>query len=638
MFFDSVRNNKRVVQIFLALITLPFAFWGVDSYVRNTGAGHDLASVGDSKITMYQFEQAARAQQERLRQTLGENFRSELMNTPETKRAVLNALIDQRLLLLEAAKGKLGANDDMLREVIAKIPALQENGQFSMARYQAALAAQSLSQAQFEAQLRQDLTLQLLLGAIGDTGMAGRAVTETMQRIRAEEREIAEFRIAPEPFSEQVKIDSEASERFYRENPKHFEVAEQARAEYVILSLGALLAQTTVSEAEIATWYESHKDRYVQSEERRASHILFVAGTDAEKAQAKAKATQVLTEVNKAPGRFSDLAKQYSQDPGSAEKGGDLGFFGRGMMVKPFEEAVFKLRENEISGVIESEFGYHVIKLTGIKPGKQRALSEVHTEIEDELKRQAAAKHFAEVAETFSNMVYEQADSLQPVADKFKLKIEQSAWLPRNPSPQMSAVLGPFANQKLLTSLFTDESLKNKRNTEAVEVAPNTLLAARVVEHRPASVKSFESVRREIEVTLKRQESAALARKHGETKLLELQQQPAADGQVSWSATRTISRSNAGQISPTALKAIFRVGVDKLPAYVGYGEGGNGSYSLYKISKVKNPELLEEGKSKALRREYSAILGQEDFAAYLAGLRGRYKIDINRSALEAKER
>ncbi len=633
MFFDAVRTNKRVVQIFLALITLPFAFWGVDSYVRNSGAGTDLASVGDSKITMQQFDQAWRAQQDRMRQVLGANFRPEAMNTPAAKLAVLNSLVDQRLLLLEAAKGRLGASDDQLRGVISKIPALQDNGQFSLARYQAALSAQGMSQAQFEAQLRQDLTLQQLVSAFGDTAITSHTVIDQLLRIQAEERQIAEWRIAPEQFAGQVKIDAQAVQKYYEENSKRFEVAEQAKVEFVILSLDGLLAQVKPGDGEVSAWYESHKDRYQQAEERRASHILILASGDAE--QARAKAEEVLKEVQKSPAKFAELAKQYSQDPGSAEKGGDLGFFGRGMMVKPFEDSVFKLHENDAPVLVQSEFGYHIIKLTGIKAGKQRALADVRSEIEEELKRQAASRQFADTAEAFSNLVYEQSDSLQPVAERFKLKTQQSGWLPRSPTPEALAAMGQLGNQKILAAIFSDDSLKNKRNTEVVEIAPNTLLAARVIEYRPASSKPIEAVRADIEAALKAREEAALARAAGEAKLRELQQ--GTEDKVAWSLVRNVSRQDARQVPAAALKAIFKANVEKLPAYVG-AEAGGGDYLLYKISKVSHPEKVDDGRRKALQREYATILGQEDFAAYLAGLRLRYKIDINRSALAGKER
>ncbi len=629
--FDAVRNNKRIVQIFLALITLPFAFFGLESYVRDAGAGADLASVGETKITLPQFDQAMRDQQERMRQNLGANFRPEMLNTPEARLAVLNSLIDQRLLLLEAAKGRLHAGNELLREVIGKIVSLQENGQFSMERYEAALRAQGMTQAQFEAQLRQDLTLQQLVGAISDTGILPVSAAEAMTRIQTEERQVAELRITTERFASEVKVEPEAVRKYYDENLAQFQVPEQARVEYLILSLDALLARVQVSEKEAKDWYEGHKERYQQPEERRASHILLSGKGDAEKAKAEA----VLEEVRKTPARFAELAKQHSQDPGSAGNGGDLGFFGRGMMVKPFEESVFGMQEGEISGIVQSEFGFHIIKLTGIKPLKQRPFADVRAEIEGELKRQAASRQFAEAAEQFSNMVYEQSDTLQPVAEKFGLTIAKSDWLPKNPNPQLVSVLGPLGNEKLLAAVFAEDSVKGRRNTDAVEVAPSTLVSARIVEHRPAAPKAFESVQADIERRLRTQQLSALARKSGEDKLAELRK--GGEDKLGWALVKTVSRLNGRAVPPAALQAIMKADASALPAYVGV-EMNSGDYMLYKIMKVGQPEKIDENTRKVLQREYGALVAQEDFAAYLAALRARYKIDINKAALETKER
>ena len=632
--FDAVRNNKRIVQVFLGLITLPFAFWGVDSYVRNSGAGSDLASVGDSKISVQQFEQAWRERQDQLRQQLGANFQPEKMNTPEVKLGVLNSLIDQRLLLLEANQNRLMTSDEALRDVIGKIPALQENGQFSLTRYESALRAQGLSQPQFEAKLRQDLMLQQLLAAVGETAFVSDTQAEAMLRLQSEERQFTQSRIAPEQFADKVKIDPAAVEKYYADNPSLFEVPEQVKAEYVVLSLDALLAQITVSDAEVKAWYESHQDRYLQPEERRASHILILTKPGEDKAPAKAKAEEILKEVRKTPGNFAELAKQYSEDPGSAQKGGDLGYFAPGMMVKAFEDSVFKQKEGEISGVVESEFGQHIIKLTGIKPGKLRSLDEARPEIEAELKQQSASRKFAEAAEGFSNAVYEQSDSLQPAAEKFKLKVQQSAWIPRNPSAKELAPLGPLANEKILTALFSDDAVKNKRNTEAVEVAPNTLLAARVLEHSPAESKPLATVKADIEKFLKTQEAAVLAKSSGEATLAELKKGD--NDKIVWAPAKTVSRLQGRQYPPAMMQAIFQAGVDKLPAYV--GTTVDGSYVLYKIVKVSVPDKIDADQRRALQREYGAIVAQEDLAAYLAGLRARYKVIVNRAALETRER
>lgn len=630
--FDSVRNNKKIVQVFLALITLPFAFFGIDSYVRNSGAGGDLASVGDSKITMRDLEMALRERQDQLRQRLGASFKAEMMNTPEMRQNVLDRLIDRRLLLLEAEKHHLTTSDNALREVISRIPELQEDGQFSMARYETALRAQGMSQPQFEFRVRQDITIQQLIGAVGDTAFITEAQAKALVRVQTEERQFGEFLVSPDQFAGQVKIESAAVEKYYADNPAQFQVPEQIRAEYVVLSLDDMLAQITVDESEIKAWYESHKDRYQLPEERRASHILIT--TDEGPDTAKAKAEGVLKEVQKSPAQFAELAKKYSQDPGSAEKGGDLGFFSRGMMVKAFDDVVFKQKEGEVSGLVRSEFGYHIIKLTGIKAGMQRAFGEVRPEIEGEVKRQTATRRFAEAAEAFTNSVYEQSDSLQPAAEKLKLKIQKSGWITRSPDQKAMASLGLLGSGKVLAALFTEDVVKNRRNTDAVEISPNTLLAARAVEYVPASTKPFDGVKAEIEKLLRSRESETLARNSGAERLAELKK--GGEDKLAWSPLKTASRIRRGELSNAAVQTLFKADAEKLPAYA--GDWVDGKYVLYKIVNVSHPESIGEATQKGLRGEYAGIVAQEDLAAFLAGLRSRYKIDINRAALEVKER
>ena len=632
--FDAVRNNPRIVQIFLALIALPFAFWGVDSYLRSNGAGNDLASVGNSKISSLQFDQALRERQDQLRQSLGAEFKSEMMNSPAVKLGILNGLINQRLLLLEAEKLHLGTSNQALREVIGGIPAFQEDGKFSDNRYQAVLASQGTSPAQFEARIRQDLTLQQLVGTIGGSAFVSKTQAEQMLHLQAEERQFGEFRFTAASFADKVKIEPETVQKYYDENKQRFETPERIKANYVVLSLDTLLDQVNVNDAEIKKWYDDHPQLYRVPEERRASHILIIFDGD-DKAKAKAQAETVYKEVQKNPSRFAELAKQYSKDPGSAQKGGDLGFFSRGMMVKPFDDAVFSLKDGEISGIVESDFGHHIIKLTGIQSERVRPLSDVRAEIESELKRQAASRRFAEAAEAFSNMVYEQSDSLQPVADKFGLKVQQTGWLPKNADAQTLASIGRLGNEKLLTALFSDDAVKEKRNTEAVEIAANTLVAARVAEHEPAKVRPLEAVRSDIEKQLKAEAAMQQARQAGEARLAELRK---GDDKTAWSKSASVSRLEAGKskLPWAALQAIFKADVHKLPAYVGVDV--DDAYALFKITKVTQPEKIDEAQIAALKSEYTKVVAQEDLAAYLSGLRSRYEIDVNPSLLESRDR
>lgn len=629
--FDAVRNNKRIVQVFLALITLPFAFWGVDSYVRNASNDGAVAKIGDIKITTQQFQQQLRERQERFRAQMGQLYDPKMMDLPEVRQGILNEMIDQRVLMLEAQKNRVAASDEALRRAIASIPSFQEDGKFSAKNYEAIVRAQGMTPAGFEAQVRQDLTLQQIAGTVGRANVVSKSVADRILAIQAEKRDVQEYRFAPEAFVGQVKLEEDAARKFYDANPKQFEIPEQARAEFLVLSQETIGNQVTVSDAEIKSWYDSHKDRYQQAEERRASHILIkLDETDKDKAKIKAKAEEVLKEVQKNPAAFADLAKKNSQDPGSAQAGGDLGFFGKGAMVKPFEDAAFKLKEGEISGLVESDFGFHIIKVTAIRVPKEKTLAEVRPEIEAELKRGAASRKFAEAAEAFSNGVYEQADSLKPVADKFKLNIQQSGWLTRTPNPEN----GPLADEKILKSLFSEDSIKNKRNTEAVEIAPNTLVAARIAEYKPAARQPFESVKARVENMLKQQQAQILAKKAGEDRLAALLK--GGDEKVSWSAVKTVSRLDSKLVPPVAVPAIFKVDAGKVPAYVGIELPGAG-YSLYKVVKVE-PGKMDDERRRVIAGQLETLVAQEEMQAYIAALRSRYKVEIDKNLLEAKEK
>lgn len=634
--FDVVRNNKRIIQIFLALITLPFVFWGVDSYFRTSSGAEEVANVGGSKISRQEFSQAVRDQQERLRSQLGREFNSAMLETPEARLAILDSLTTQRLLLLHATKSGLMASDAQLVEVIGSIPALQEDGKFSKRRYQQALQAQGMDQAGFEAKLRQDLTLQQLVQSVSDTAVVSNAAAERVIAIQLEERQVGEALIRPEQFTVQVKITAETVKDYYEKNRKQFEIPQRIRAEYVVLSRDALAEQITISPEEIKADYERNAKNFVTMEERRASHILIQSPADAPEAEQKAarsKIESILQQVKKNPGDFAKLAKEHSQDPGSGSKGGDLGFFPRGAMVKPFEDAVFSMKERQLSDVVRTEFGFHIILLTGIKPGKIRSLEEARDSIVAELRLQAAGKKFAEAAETFSNMVYEQSDSLKPAAEKFKLTIRRTDFFDQTDR----TVAGPLAgNDKLFMALFSDDALKNKRNTDAIEVASNTLVAARVAEVRPAELRTFESVKAEIEKKLTAEELARLALKDGEDKLARL-----AKGEevaLAWSQPQTVMRQPMRGLAPEAQRAIFKASAGKLPAYAG-AQLPNGAYALYRITRVNSGSVKggDDPGARAQRAQLAQLAGAEDFSAYLAALRERYGVMINQAALAKGE-
>jgi peptidyl-prolyl cis-trans isomerase D len=376
------------------------------------------------------------------------------------------------------------------------------------------------------------------------------------------------------------------------------------------------------------------RDRTKQPETRRASHILITAAKNASEAEVKAaqaKAAELLAQLKKSPGDFEKLARQNSQDPGSAAKGGDLDWFGRGMMVKAFEEAVFALKEGQLSDVVRSDFGFHIIRLTGIRAERARSYEEMKAELAADLKRQAAAKKYAELAEGFTNVVYEQSDSLKPAVEKYKLQLQQSEWIRKG-----GTAPPPLNNPKLLAALFADDAVKNKRNTEAVEVAPNTLVAAHVIEHKPAALQPLESVKGFIEKILVRQEAAKLVAKEGESILASLRKGEKSAA-PSWGAVHSISRAVAPQMTADAVRAVFTTVIQSgSPAYAGVAVPGGG-FALYRIDSVK-PYVAsgeEPPTAKALRQRYTQLLTEHELQAWVESLKSRYPVKISKAILES---
>lgn len=625
--FDFFTRNKRIAQIILALIFLPFALFGVERYFSSIGGGEYVAKVGGYKITQQEFTEALRDEQEKMRRQMGDKFNPIILEDPETRASVLDNLIKQHLLLARAARVGLTANDTQLKKVISEYSAFQENGKFSRARYETLLRNQGLTPLTFEARLRQDMVLAQLSGAF-ESEFLPQTVADRLIRISEQQREVMQYVISPDQYVLQVKIGEDTAKRFYEEHRSELQTPEQVRAEYLVLSADSLSSQIKVSAEESKKYYDEHPTQF---QSRQASHILIAVPPNASaesKAQARSKAEQLYKQVLQNPADFAQIAKNNSQDPGSAARGGDLGFISRGAMVKPFEDAVFQMKEGEIAGPVETQFGYHIIKLDAIK---QMGFEEAGNQIERELKQQQAVKKFNELAENFGNMVYEQSDSLKPAAQAFKLTIQQSPWMTRD-----SKEVALLSNDKLLHALFSDDALKNKRNTEAIEVAPNTLVAAHVLEHKAASVKSFEEVKADINRHLLLEQASELAKKEGAAKLEMLRQ--GKDVNIAWSAPGTVTRERAlAGLGPAGQRAVFQADTSKLPAYAGV-EDAQGGYVLLKIASVQEADRIDETKRKNLTEQLRQLVAQEKFSAYLASLKQQTEVQINQDKLEKKER
>jgi peptidyl-prolyl cis-trans isomerase D len=608
--FDLVTKYKRVIQIFLGLIAITFATWGIESYTQFRASRDTVATVNGMEISRREFA-------EEVRRVFGAAVDPAVLEAPEAQRLVLESLVSQRLIARELGRAHMFMSREAVIEAITSAPEFQEDGKFSPARYSAYLASRGISDQGNVAELQSKLPLVRFAGSISETAIAPRSVVARLAAIEAQKREVSEARISEQQFLPQVKVEEAQLKAHYDANLADYRTPERVRVEYLVLSAQALARQDAPTEAEIRAAYEARAGQFRVEEQRRASHILV---------KTKEEAQKILEELKKTPGRFAELAKKHSQDPGSSEKGGDLGWFGRGMMVKPFEEAVFGLGQNAMQ-VVESEFGFHVVRVTGIQAAQARPYEEVKKELADELARQKGQRKFAEAAENFTNLVYEQSDSLKPAAERFKLQPQQTGWIAKSTRQE----LGALDNPKLLSALFSSDAIGNRRNTDAIEVAPNTLVAARVLEHQPAAQRSFDDVKGEIAGELRQREASALALKDGQAKLEKLRK--GEDAGVKWSAPRLVSRREAQGLPANVLRQVVAADTTKLPAHVGVPIP-DGGYALLRISKVIDEPVKEDDPRVVAR--FAQLYGAAQYEALVDSLRSRADIEVNAASLEKK--
>jgi peptidyl-prolyl cis-trans isomerase D len=479
--------------------------------------------------------------------------------------------------------------------------------------------------------VRRDLLLQPLVNAFGDSSFVPNTVLDRTIRLSEQTREVSIATIDPSAFVAQIGVEEPALKAYYDSHPREFQIPEQVRVAYVVLSLDNLAAQVDVPAEEVRQAYQQNPARFAAPEERQARHILVSVPADAgaeAKAAAKSKAEELLKQAEAQPDQFAELARKYSQDPGSAQSGGDLGFLIRGATKKPFDDALFAMKEGEIAGPIETEFGYHVIKLEAIRGGAAQPFEQVRPMIEAELKKARAQKRYAELAEQFNNIAYEQSDSLAPAAEALGVKVQESPWISRTPAPG-----SPLGNERFLKAVFSEEVLQNKRNSEVVEVAPGTLIAARLLEHKAASTQPFDTVRDDIRKHLIEEEARKRALAEGREKLEKLRKGVQVD--ASWGKPVSVTRTDPHDLSEPVLREIFRTDAGSAPAYAG-AEGPKGGYQLIRILRVSEPTQIKPEMRKAAAEQLNRLIGQAELAGYVNALKQRVDVKVKPDLIEKK--
>ena len=618
---EVIRNRAQgwIARIILGLVVVTFAVFGIDSYFSGGSAGKPVATVGDGAISQQDFQQALVNHKDAL---TGMGVKVDTAD-PKFREEVLKQLVDTQILAEAARSMGLSVAPTAAQQIIAAAPAFQQDGKFSEQRLDNWLRTKGMSRAQLLAMVQQDVLINQLQQGLGDGVVLAGASVDAMVSALGQELEVQERIFDAARYLADAKVDEAAVKGEYETNGKRFETPAQVRVEYLLFKPGAIQGAMAPSETDLRRAYDESLAALASKEERRARHILILADAgmaDANKKAARAKADKLLAEVKAQPAKFADLAKQHSQDPGSAANGGDLDWFSRDRMVKPFADAAFALKKGEISGVVESEFGFHIIKLDDIRKPQAPSFESQRAQLAETWLAREASRRFATEAEKFANLVYENPDSLAKAAEAYQLKVATSGWISRAASdPQLS-------NPRLLDAIFAPESLDKRQNTEAIEVGSNTLVAARVVEHKPAGRLPLDQVAPSIRKQLALRAAVDAARAAGKAAL-------GAGENRDLSAPMRVSRMQPLNLPREAIKALFKADLARLPAWVG-AETPEG-YRVYRVaSRAVTPQVAQQ--KLVIARDLREMQARAEMQAFLKAERESHPVTIDQKAVSAQ--
>ena len=626
--FDFVHRNAKIMQFVLFLLIVPsFAFVGIDGYNRMLNSSEDVAKVDGRGIKQTELDVAYKNELERIR-AANPSVDIKLLDTPDAKYATLERLVREQVIGAAARAAHFETSDQRLANELQSDPTIaslrQPDGKIDKERYKLLVGSQGLTPEMFETRVRSQISSRQVFKGIQGSGFTTNAVGDVALNAFLQKREVQVVAFEAASFASKVTLTDADLETYYKANQALFQSPEQANIEYVVLDIETIKKSITVSDEELKSYYEQNQARLATQEERRASHILITSPKSApaaDREKAKAKAQALLDAVNKAPATFAEVAKGNSQDPGSAVKGGDLDFFARGAMVKPFEDAAYALKKGDISTLVESDFGFHIIQLTDIKSAKQRSFEETKPELVEDVKKQQAQKKFAELAETFTNAVYEQSDSLKPIADKLKLEVKTAANVTRSAAAGATGVL---ANPKFLNAIFSTDAIEKKRNTEAFEVASKQLVSGRISQYTAARTLPLAEVKDRVREKLVVVRSFELAKKEGMEKLAAWKAAPAT---AVMPAAVEIARNQPQNLPAQIVEAALKAETTKLPDFVGVEVPGR-AYYVAKINKVLPPVATDDATAKQGRVQVSQAWVAAEDQAYYNLLKQRFKTDI----------
>ncbi|OXC78903.1 SurA N-terminal domain-containing protein [Caballeronia sordidicola] len=629
---DFFRNHQRLMMALLILIVVPgLGIVGIQGFSSFFDENANVASVNGHKITRVEYDGAMRQQVDRARQMLGAQFDPKMFESPEMRASLIDSLVQQRVLSDETQRLHLTASDAAVRRALLADPTIaslrKPDGSIDVDQYKQLLAMQGMTPEQYDERVRYGLASDQIPASIQSTAFTSKTLAQTLTEIAEQRRDVQGLAFRTVDYTAKIQPTDAQVKSYYDAHSAEFATPESATIQYLVMSPATLSAAVKPSDADLKKYYDDNIARFKTQAQVRVSHILITAPKDAsaaDKTKAKQQAETLLAQVKAHPDQFAEIAQKNSQDPGSAAKGGDLGYFSRGMIAggQAFDDAAFGLKKGEISGIVQTDFGYHIIEATDVKPSVTQPFDEVKDAITKEVVAQQAAKNLADDAEGFTSTVYEQSKSLQPAADKYKLQI-QTATVGSKPDPKLPPD-SPLNNTKFLAAVFAPDAVKQHNNTQAIDIGNSTLIAGRVTDYKAAAVPALDTIKDAVRTKVVAEEAAQAARKEGVAKLAELQKSNSTTG---FSSVSKVSRNDAQGMPPAALAAIFKADSSKLPAYVGVDLGADG-YAIYRVNGIEKPDPVTADRLAGAQQQVAQVYAQAEMESYLDSLKARSKVKI----------
>ncbi|MBB3104518.1 SurA N-terminal domain-containing protein [Azomonas macrocytogenes] len=619
---QNIRDNSQgwIAKTIIGLIIMLMALTGIEAIFNQSGNQQKAAEVNGETISQAQLGQAINMQRAQLAQQLGGNFDSSLLRDEFLRASALNGVIDRTLLLQSAKRSGFSYSASALDQVILQTPEFQADGKFDPIRFDQVIRNMGYSRLQFRQLLEQEMLIgQLRAGIIG-TGFVTDQQVDAFARLERQTRDFGMYTITANV--EAMAVTDEDIQHYYEANAGRFRSPEQVVAEYVELKKDVFFDQVSVNESQIKAFYE--KQIADLGEQRRAAHILIEVNDKISDEQARAKIEDIHARLEKGED-FATLAKQESQDPGSAKDGGDLGFAGPGVYDPTFEKALYALKEGEISVPVRSAFGWHLIKLLGVQAPEIPTLESLRPELVRQLKAEQVEQRFVEASKQLESSAYESADLAQP-AQESGLKVETTAPFGREGGE------GIAANKQVIQAAFSDQVLVDGANSDLIELDPETVLVLRVKEHRKPEALPLNQVKDGIAKQLKHEKATEKARQDGQGLLAKLQGKDSAATEgdsANWQQVEAAARNQDG-VDPAVLQAVFRMPKPKDKNLSSYSSVtlNNGNFVVLRLDGVSAPEEpLNAEQKQEYRRFLASRAGQQDFSAFMNKIRSTAEIE-----------